>query len=132
MRKQIFLACVCLAAAFTGVAWAGPREEAAAAYRRGDYATAFQLWRPLAEQGDGETQMALGFMYHEGEGVPKDLVRAYMWFFLAASNVPADQQGFHDAMFARDFTAKKMTPEQIAEARDMAYRCQAQRYRGCD
>ena len=132
MRKQIFLACVCLAAAFTGVAWAGPREEAAAAYRRGDYATAFQLWRPLAEQGDGETQMALGFLYHEGEGVPKDFVRAYMWFGLAMSNFSSNQEGFLDAMEAGNFTAKKMTPEQIAEARDMAYRCQAQRYKGCD
>ena len=39
---------------------AGPFEDGRAAYQRGDYATAFKLWRPLAEQGDSEAQFALG------------------------------------------------------------------------
>ena len=132
MQKRILRACVCLAAAFVVPALAGPNDDAAAAYQRGDYATALRLWRSQAEQGDGTAQMALGFMYHDGEGVPKDLKRAYMWFYLAASNLPADRQSFLDAMEARDLTAKAMTPEQIAEARDMAGKCQAQHYKGCD
>ena len=35
---------------------AGPMEDAAAAYKRGDYATVLQLVRPLAEQGLAHAQ----------------------------------------------------------------------------
>jgi TPR repeat protein len=41
-----------------------------AAYERGDYATAFREWLPLAEQGDAQAQYNLGGMYQFGEGVP--------------------------------------------------------------
>ena len=34
-----------------------------AAYDRGDYATALEIWQPLAEQGNLEAKDALGFMY---------------------------------------------------------------------
>ena len=111
---------------------AAPEDDAAAAYRRGDYPAAFRIWHALAEQGDGEAQMALGFMYHDGEGVPKNLKLAYMWFYLAASLLPVDEQAFHDAFEARDLTAKQMTPDQIAEAREMAESCQARKYKDCD
>ena len=46
----------------------GPLEDAAAAYQRGNYATALRLWRPLAEQGDAEAQSNLGLMSAEGRG----------------------------------------------------------------
>ena len=38
-----------------GSTWAG-RVDAVAAYERGDYATAFREWLPLAEQGDAQAQ----------------------------------------------------------------------------
>ena len=132
MISRIFVGCFYLWAALLGTAVAGPREDAAAAYGRGDYAEAFRLWHLLAEAGDGGAEVMLGFMYHDGEGVQKDLVRAYMWFRIAASNLPANQQSFHDANDALDMTAKLMTPEQIAQARLFARRCQEQNYKGCD
>lgn len=51
MLKRI-IAGVVLTLMLTGGAAAGPVEEGVAAYKRGDYATALRLWRPLAEQGD--------------------------------------------------------------------------------
>ena len=42
------------------------------AYNRGDYATALQEFRPLAEQGDVKAQFNLGFMYDNGKGVPEN------------------------------------------------------------
>ena len=33
------------------------------AYDRGDYATALREWKPLAEQGNAEAQLYLGWMY---------------------------------------------------------------------
>jgi uncharacterized protein len=58
--------------ALSGAAAAGPLEDAIAAYRRGDYATASHLWRPLANQGVAKAQYDLGFMYANGQGVAQD------------------------------------------------------------
>ena len=55
------------------------------AHERGDYATAYKKWLPLAEQGDTFAQFNLGLMYYKGEGVPEDYVRAFAWFNLAAA-----------------------------------------------
>lgn len=130
LREQILTACLCLA--FAGTAFAATNEEAAAAYKRGDHAQAFRLWHGQAEQGDYDAQAMVAFLYHDGDGVAKDLVRAHMWFELSRSNAPADQQSWHDASDALDLTAKGMTAEQIAEARRMAVRCQSQKYKNCD
>ena len=42
---------------------AGPLQDAHAAYRKQDYATALRLFRPLADQGDADAQFMLGGMY---------------------------------------------------------------------
>ena len=55
----------------TAPAWAG-LDEGAAAYIRGDYATAIREWRPLAKQGHAPAQFILGIMYEDGQGVPQD------------------------------------------------------------
>ena len=59
-----------------GIVLAGPVEDAAAAYKRGDYATAMRLFRPLADDGDASAQVVLGFMYKRGQGVPQDYAAA--------------------------------------------------------
>jgi TPR repeat protein len=57
---------------------------AAAAYDKGDYATALRLWQPLAEQGDVRAQTNLGLMFYTGQGVPQDLAVAVTWYRKAA------------------------------------------------
>ena len=125
---------------------AGPFEDGEAAYERGDYATAIQMWRPLAEQGSAEAQFmlggvygkqrrwalavkwmrmsaqngfegaqgALGILYFGGFGVSEDFVMAHMWFNIAAAN------GEPNSRSLRETAAKRMTPDQIAEAQRMA------------
>ena len=66
-----------------GSAWAD-REEGVAAYERGDYATALQEWRLLAEQGDAKAQFNLGFLYRIGQGVNQDYQKACHWYLLSA------------------------------------------------
>ena len=51
---------------------------------RGDYETAHELVRPLAEQGDALAQYSLGEMYDLGEGVPEDDAEAAKWYRKAA------------------------------------------------
>ena len=67
-----------------GSAWGGALEDGFAAAERKDYATAFKLWRPLAEQGDAVTQSNLGVMYRTGQGVTQDYKEALKWSRLAA------------------------------------------------
>ncbi len=62
----------------------GRIDDADAAYRRGDYATALRLFRPLAEQGNASAQFFLGVMYRDGRGVPKNDAEAVKWYRLAA------------------------------------------------
>jgi len=80
------------------------------AYDRGDYDTALNEFRPLAEQGHPKAQYNLGVMYAEGLGVQKDYVLAHMWLNLAAV------QGIVRAPKMREFL-EEMTPAQLAVAK---------------
>ncbi len=79
-----------------------------------DYAEAMELFRHPAEKGYPGAEYGLGVGYENGQGVLQDYVLAHMWLNLAAA------QGDDDAKKARDLLASKMTPEQIAEAQQLA------------
>jgi len=68
-------------------------EDGAAAYNRGDYATARRLWLPLAEGGNADAQTMLGIIYEGGHGVSQDYAAAVTWYRRAAD------QGHPDAQF---------------------------------
>ena len=70
-------------AATAGSAWAVTFDDGQHAYRDGDYATALQIFRRLAERGNATAQDALGRMYARGEGVPQDKAEASRWFKMA-------------------------------------------------
>lgn len=58
--------------------------EAAAAYARGDFFKAQEIWRQAAAAGDIEAMNNLGVLYDKGQGVEPDLGRALFWFAKAA------------------------------------------------
>jgi uncharacterized protein len=89
---------------------AGPLEDGNAAYKRGDYATAMRILRPLADQGDGMAETIVGNMYYYNHGVPLDWMSAYMWFSLAAAH------GNSLGAFLLKQMTRKMTQREIAEA----------------
>jgi len=67
-------------------------EEAVAAYTDADYEKAYQLWRPLAEKGDGGAMFDLGVLYWDGKGIPRNPSLAIDWWKKAAEqNVAAAQ-----------------------------------------
>ena len=53
-----------------------------------------QAVRTLAEWGDAKAQFALGTMYRDGQGVPRDYIEALKWLHSAAN------LGLLDAQFA--------------------------------
>ena len=81
---------------------------------RQGYVEAAKWFLKAAEQGRAGSQNMLGVMYMSGRGVPQDDAEAQMWFILAAA------QGHKNAQKNREIMAKRMTPDQIAEAQRLA------------
>lgn len=79
-------------------AWAG-YEEGEEAYLRGDYQTALNEWKPLAEQGHAEAQNMMGYMYRFGEGVESDFKLARKWYRLSADQGNATAQNNLGVMY---------------------------------
>ena len=84
-----------------------------------DYAQAARWYRLAAEQGLAYSQYNLGLMYANGQGVGQDYVQAYMWYDLAATNAPPGELRDTAAQDRND-VARKMTPDQIAQAEELA------------
>ncbi len=128
-------------------------EDASAAMKKGrkdDYATALQLLRPLAEQGDARAEQLLGTLYYYGNGVRESKVEAVKWYEDAANQGYAEAQrnlgylyqkgigvlrdvvrahmwlnlaaaaGESGAVDERDELERRMSPAQIAEAEKLA------------
>ncbi|CCQ75686.1 tetratricopeptide repeat protein [Magnetospira sp. QH-2] len=88
---MLIIAVVMLAAGPLAPAWAYSAEEAHRIYleardarRAGDFNKALRLIKPLAEAGYAEAQHLMGYLYEQGEGVPRDTVVAHSWYEKAA------------------------------------------------
>jgi uncharacterized protein len=79
-----------------------------------DETTGAEWIRKAAEQRDATGQASLGEMYRDGRGVPQDKLQAYMWLTLGAAN------GAPRVAALRDALATQMTPDQLAEAQNLA------------
>jgi TPR repeat protein len=67
----------------------------------------------------------LGAMYNNGDGVDRDLVRAYMWMKIAAS------LGNENAVLGRDMIQTNMTPAEVEKAQELVSECVAKNYKDC-
>lgn len=56
------------------------------AYENGDYQEAANIWEPLANAGNTNAQINLGFMYDYGQGVTRTPQIAARWYRAAASS----------------------------------------------
>jgi uncharacterized protein len=87
-------------------------------YQDGKFEIAFGEWNILARHGfsfnSARSQLRLGEMYKNGQGVKQDLVDAYIWYDIAAS------RGVEEAENSRDLLSKQMTPSQLQIARKRA------------
>jgi uncharacterized protein len=78
------------------------------------YPFAVRWFRKAAEQGLTEAQINLTLSYARGEGVTQDFVEAYKWANIAATS------GNTNAALFREEIRLQMTPEQVAEAQQLA------------
>jgi Sel1 repeat len=87
-------------------------EDSTTAYNEGNYATAYRLLRPLADQGNASAQARIGQMYLDGRGVPRDYAEALKWFRKAADQGFADAQNTLGSMYSKG----RGVPPDYAEA----------------
>ena len=87
---------------------------------------AVKWYRMAAKQGYANAQSNLGMMYARGRGVRQDVVRAHMWFNLGSVS------GNSYAQKNRDIATATMTPQQIAQAQQMARDCQQHDFKECE
>ena len=69
-------------------------------------------------------------MYAKGMGVPRDLLRTYMWFKLSASLESGESS--KNASQNLDAMKKVLTSEQMAQAEEMDKACLISKYKNCD
>ena len=100
MRRLAAAVMLILSLLVSGLAIAGPSEDAKQAYDRGDYKTAYRLNKSLAERGSPVAQSNLGLMYYHSRGVSQDYAEATKWFRKAADQGDADAQYSLGLMYA--------------------------------
>jgi TPR repeat protein len=66
----------------------------------------------------------LASMYYDGQGVPKDLIKAYIWYELASSS---NQTANGNRLFLRG----KLTQDELVQARQLARECLTRNYKDC-
>ena len=79
-----------------------------------DYAKAKKWYNLSAAQGHAAAQNNLGGMYEKGEGVPKNDVKAYAWYSVAAVS------GDDDYRKNRDRIKDRLTPSQLEKGQVLA------------
>ena len=108
LRHLFLLAVVCLNTALMHTAvFSQSLHGGFAAFKGGEYKTAFKELLPFAEQGHPQAQYYLGWIYDSGKGVTEDDKVAFKWFLLAAEQgYPAAQNNLGVMYFKGEGVAK--------------------------
>jgi TPR repeat protein len=99
--------------AFVVMANAGPLEDADAAVKNGDYATALRLFQMLAGQDNAVAQRRLGIMYLKGLGVPPNYAEAAKWIRAAADKGLAEAQNEAGILYQRGWGVERNDVEAV-------------------
>ncbi|MEQ1776893.1 MAG: tetratricopeptide repeat protein [Burkholderiales bacterium] len=83
---------VCAAGLMCPVAGWAQIEQARAAFDKEDFAAAYKLYKPSAEQGTAEAQYRVGLMHKFGWGTERDHSVAARWFAAAVEQSHAEAQ----------------------------------------
>lgn len=49
-------------------------------YNSGDYKTAYEIWKDLADKGDASAQFKMGYLYRNGRGIEINKAKAIEWY----------------------------------------------------
>lgn len=84
------------------------------------------MYELAARQGDGEAQYNLGVMYYMGNGVSRDYMKTFVWWYIAATN--------RDAAARQNLglVAEKLPPGDVEKAKQLANTCLETNYKTCE
>ena len=125
----------CLKAARHGITWAEVRM--GLMFRQGqgvpqDYREAAKWFRKAADKDDypnHAAQIHLADLYASGQGVPPDYVKAFAWYSVVGQ---LKIRSAPQAIDKRDALRRKMTPDQVRDAQDLAAKLRHEiESRGC-
>jgi len=113
---------------------AGAMRQLAIVYEKGaagiapDPATSLRWYDKAANRGDALAQMTLGLKYANGQGVPKNLVKAYTWLTLAGRGVFFDDEDVRkeETKKGRATLVAQMSPTEVSSAEKQALQFNAQ------
>lgn len=88
--RPIHVFVICVTMLLASPVFAGPYEEGLAAYHKGKYEDAMELWLPLAKKGDVEAQLWVAQMNRMGRGVKRNYEEALNWYRKAADQNSAE------------------------------------------
>jgi len=92
---------------------------------RSDPALGFNCYRSEAIKGNPKAQLKLGFAYHDGIGVEKNLVLSYVWHTVAWSR---------DGKIGRryvDRVSKELNVAELDEAKTLTRKCKDSSFKDC-
>jgi len=81
--------------------------------------------RQAATQGNAQAQSNLGVAFNMGRGVPQDPIKAYAWLSMAVT------AGDSMAATNRDVVVRKLSPQQLEQAKGLAKDCQQGNFKPC-
>ncbi len=161
MFRLPFLSFLFLISIVKNSAYSADYEKGVDASLRGDFKTAIEEWKPLAERGGATSQFQVGWLYNEGKGVLQNYITAVKWYRLAAEQgyayaqsalghmyqeghglsqdyayaymwfSVAASQWDPDAEKMRNTMMEKMTSTQLKTAQNLARKCIHKKYKGC-
>jgi len=79
-------------------------------YEKGDYAGALQYFLLGARYADKVSQLCIGLLYLNGQGVSKDPVKAYAWATLAS------ERNYPQFVATRDEIGRQLSTQELVQA----------------
>lgn len=113
MSKSLLCAATCVALLLGALPAQADLYSAKAAYQKGDFPSAFEQFKELAELGQPEAQLDVALMYERGEGVALSNTFAHAWAALASAN------GEERAQAVRDQLEARLTPTSLQVSADL-------------
>lgn len=85
-----------------------------------DFGEAVKWWQEAANVKEPEAMLGLAVAYHQGTGVPKDFLMAYVWSNIAVSYAEFDEKTRPLAVGFRDKVALELSSEELAKAQKLS------------
>ncbi|MBT3203776.1 MAG: SH3 domain-containing protein [Gammaproteobacteria bacterium] len=84
--------------------------KARSAMQQGNYAIAYCIWEPLAQQGNSSAQYNIGWMYHNGYGLSINDEKALNWWLKSATTGDANSHYALGDLYSQGLGVEKNLP----------------------